>query len=226
VSVTLSRNDDYWDKTKIPRLNKMVLFPMPEATTRLAALRSGQVDWIEVPPPDAVPSLKSSGFEIVTGSYPHVWPWVLNLAKEDAPWKDVRVRRAINYCLNRDGLVTLLNGLAEPAVGAFKPTDPQFGKPKEYYVYDPAKGKESWRGVDERQAMINTIGHLKVIDANPGYELTPRNVGPQHPYWVVSAAPTVINGHNGIFQEPFLKFVAEIVFTHVSRSLREGSASV
>ena len=35
------------------------LFPMPEATTRLSALRSGQVDWIEVPPPDAVPSLKS-----------------------------------------------------------------------------------------------------------------------------------------------------------------------
>jgi len=93
---------------------------------------------------------------------------------------------------------------------------------------------ESWRGVDERQAMINTIGHLnwltthdlKVIDANPGYELTPRNVGPQHPYWVVSAAPTVINGHNGIFQEPFLKFIADIVFTHVSRSLRDGSAPV
>ena len=49
----------------------MVLFPIPEATTRLAALRSGQVDWIENPPPDAVPSLRSAGFNIVTGSYPH-----------------------------------------------------------------------------------------------------------------------------------------------------------
>ena len=131
VSVTLSRNDDYWDKARVPKLDRMVLFPMPEATTRLAALRSGQVDWIEVPPPDAVPSLKGAGFEIVTGSYPHMWPWVFNLAKEDSPWKDVRVRRALNYCLNREGLVTLLNGLAEPSVGAFKPADPQFGKPKE-----------------------------------------------------------------------------------------------
>jgi peptide/nickel transport system substrate-binding protein len=43
---------------------------MPEATTRLAALRSGQVEWIKVPPPDAVPSLKAAGFEIVTDSYP------------------------------------------------------------------------------------------------------------------------------------------------------------
>jgi peptide/nickel transport system substrate-binding protein len=51
VSVTLSRNDAYWDKSRVPKLDKMVLIPMPEATTRLAALRSGQVDWIEVPPP-------------------------------------------------------------------------------------------------------------------------------------------------------------------------------
>ena len=128
--MTLSRNDAYWEKARVPKLDRMVLFPMPEATTRLAALRSGQVDWIEVPPPDAVPSLKGAGFEIVTGSYPHMWPWVLNLAKDDLPWKDVRVRRALNYCLNREGLVTLLNGLAEPSVGAFKPVDPQFGKPK------------------------------------------------------------------------------------------------
>ena len=75
VSATLTRNDGYWDQSRVPKLDKMVLIPMPEATTRLAALRSGQVDWIEVPPPDAVPSLKAAGFEIVTNSYPHVWPW-------------------------------------------------------------------------------------------------------------------------------------------------------
>jgi len=123
VSATLNRNDGYWDKSRVPRLDKMVLFPIPEATTRLAALRSGQVDWIEVPPPDAVPSLKAAGFEIVTNSYPHSWPWTWNLAKADAPWRDIRVRHAINYCVNRDGLVTLLNGLAEPSFGIFKNTE-------------------------------------------------------------------------------------------------------
>src|SRR5204862_252892 len=61
VSVTLSRNEGYWDKAHVPKLDKMVLLPMPEATTRLGALRSGQADWIEVPPPDAVPSLKGAG---------------------------------------------------------------------------------------------------------------------------------------------------------------------
>src|SRR6266498_1576324 len=170
ISVTLSRNEGYWEKSKVPKLNHMVLFPMPEATTRLAALRSGQVDWIEVPPPDAVPSLKGAGFEIVTGSYPHMWPWVFNLAKDDSPWKDVRVRRALNYCLNRDGLVTLLNGLAEPSVGAFKPVDPQFGSPKEQYKHEPAKAKallkEAGYGSDKAvksKVMISTSGSGQML---------------------------------------------------------------
>ena len=45
----LSRNEDYWNKSRIPKLERIVVYPMPEATTRVAALRSGQVDWIEVP---------------------------------------------------------------------------------------------------------------------------------------------------------------------------------
>jgi hypothetical protein len=78
---------------------------------------------------------------------------------------------------------------------------------------------EGWRGIEERQAMINTIGHLdrmtthdlKMIDASPGFELTSRDPGPQQPYWVVSAKPAVTDGHFGIFQAPFLKFLAALV---------------
>ena len=48
----LEPNQDYWDKTRIPRVDKVILLPMPEATTRLAALRTGQVEWIAVPRPE------------------------------------------------------------------------------------------------------------------------------------------------------------------------------
>ena len=51
----MSRNDDYWDKARVPKLDKMIVYPMAESTTRVAALRSGQVDWIEVPPPELDP---------------------------------------------------------------------------------------------------------------------------------------------------------------------------
>ncbi len=102
---------------------------------------AGQVDWIEAPPPDAIPSLRQAGFAVTTGSYPHIWPWLFNIGAAGSPLRDVRVRRALNYCIDRDGLVTFLNGTAEPAVGWLKPDDPEFGAPQNRYRLDPAKGR-------------------------------------------------------------------------------------
>jgi peptide/nickel transport system substrate-binding protein len=137
----LARWDGYWDASKMAKVDNVVLMPIPEANSRLAALRSGQVDWIEVPPPDGIDSLKSAGFTITTGSYPHVWPWFYNIGATNSPFRDVRVRQALNYCIDRDGLVSLLNGTAEPSVGWLKTSDPEFGSPVNHYKFDPAKGK-------------------------------------------------------------------------------------
>jgi peptide/nickel transport system substrate-binding protein len=141
VEADLARWDGYWDPAKKAKVDAVVLMPVPEATARIAALRSGQVDWIEVPPPDAVSSLKAAGFNITTGSYPHVWPWFYNIGAKVSPFKDVRVRQALNYCVDRAGLVTLLNGLAEPSAGWLKSSDPNFGNPINHYQFDPVKGK-------------------------------------------------------------------------------------
>ena len=137
----LARWDGYWDPAKIAKVDTVVLMPIPEANSRLAALRSGQVDWIEVPPPDGIASLKSAGYTITTGSYPHDWPWFYNIGAANSPFKDVKVRQALNYCIDREGLVSLLNGTAEPSVGWLKASDPNFGSPVNHYKFDPAKGK-------------------------------------------------------------------------------------
>ena len=79
--------------------------------------------------------------QIVTNSYPHVWPWVLNIGKADSPFKDLKVRQAANYCVDRDGMTELLNGTAEPSVGFYKKVDPNFGKPKNAYGFEPDKAK-------------------------------------------------------------------------------------
>jgi peptide/nickel transport system substrate-binding protein len=139
--VDLARWDEYWDAAKKAKIDKLILLPIPEANARLAALRSGQVDWIEVPPADGIASLKSAGFTITTGSYPHVWPWFYNIGASGSPFKDVKVRQALNYCIDREGLVTLLNGTAEPSAGWLKVNDPNFGSPVNHYKFDPAKGK-------------------------------------------------------------------------------------
>jgi peptide/nickel transport system substrate-binding protein len=137
----LARFDGYWDQTHKAKVDVIRLLPIPEANSRLAALRSGQVDWIEVPPPDGISSLKAAGFTVVTNSYPHDWPWMYNIGATNSPFKDVRVRQALNYCIDRSGLVTLLNGTAEPSVGWLKPKDAGFGNPVNRYGFDPARGK-------------------------------------------------------------------------------------
>ena len=110
----MAPNAEYWDKARVPKLDKLVLVPLPEANARVAALRSGQVDWIEAPPPDAVASLKGAGFSIVTNAYPHNWTWHLSRA-EGSPWNDIRVRKAANLAVDREGMKELLNGLMIPA---------------------------------------------------------------------------------------------------------------
>src|ERR1700744_4349101 len=106
--IEMVRNDDYWDKTRLPKLDKLVVMPMAEATTRIAALRSGQVDWIEVPAPDSIPSLKQAGDVVTTHPYPHTWPYCLNV-EDGSAFHDIRVRQASNYAIDRAGLCNLLN---------------------------------------------------------------------------------------------------------------------
>ena len=59
--VELVKNPDYWDKTRIPKSDSMILIPMPEALTRSNALLAGQVDVIETPAPDVLPGSEQAG---------------------------------------------------------------------------------------------------------------------------------------------------------------------
>ncbi|MGC3964970.1 MAG: ABC transporter substrate-binding protein [Rhodocyclaceae bacterium] len=136
----LVKNADYWDKKRVPKLDSLVLLPVPDASARVAALRSGQVDWIEAPPPDSLDSLKGAGFNIVSNVYPHVWPWHFSRV-EGSPWNDIRIRKAANLAIDREGMKTLLGGMMVPAKGMVPPTSPWFGKPSFEVKYDPAAAK-------------------------------------------------------------------------------------
>jgi peptide/nickel transport system substrate-binding protein len=132
----LKANENYWNKDRIPKTKSLALLPIPDANTRVAALRSGQVDLVDTLPPDAIESLKAAGFIITQNTYPHTWLWRLNFTPE-SPFSDVRVRKAANLAIDRDAIVQLLNGSATPAKGFAPPTSPWFGHPSFELKYDP-----------------------------------------------------------------------------------------
>ncbi len=131
-------NKEYWDKARVPKQDRLVLIPMPEASTRTAALLSGQVNWIEAPSPDAIPRLKSSGMTIVTNPYPHNWSYQLNF--KNGPFTDKRVRQAANYALNREDMKELLGGMMLEGYATVPPSTTYYGKPV-LYKHNIAKAK-------------------------------------------------------------------------------------
>ena len=133
----VTANKAYWDPKRTPKIDRVVMLPMPEANARTAALLSGQVDWIEAPSPDAMGTITQRGHKIYFNQQPHVWPWQLSFA-EGSPWLDKRVRQAANLCVDRVGLLKLLGGMMGVPKGTVPPGHPWFGTPKFEIKYDVA----------------------------------------------------------------------------------------
>jgi ABC-type transport system substrate-binding protein len=135
------RNDAYWDKPRVPKCARLVLMPIPDPNTRVAALQSGQVDFIEAPAPDAVPMLKANGFQVITNIYPHNWTWFL-AQTPDSPWRDERVRKAANLGIDRAGLKALLGDLMAEGQGIVPKGHPWYGAPTFKLEHNVAAAKK------------------------------------------------------------------------------------
>lgn len=165
VSLVMERFEDYWGNK--PNVDRVILRPLAEPTTRLAALRAGEVDWIEVPPPDAIPTLRDEGFQVLTKIYTHVWPYQFNLRK--APWDNKLVRQALNWAIDREAICRdLLNGTCIPSTGFAYPENASFGNPKEIYTYNPEKARDLLKqsGVElpiKMKTLISTSGSGQML---------------------------------------------------------------
>jgi peptide/nickel transport system substrate-binding protein len=121
---------DYWDKESPGNVEKIILTPIKEDGTRVAALLSGDVDFISpVPPQDFQRIRKDSKTKLLTFSGGRIITIQLN-QKRRAEFKDRRVRQAIVHAINNVGIVEkIMKGTATTAG--------QQG-PKGYMGYDPA----------------------------------------------------------------------------------------
>ena len=132
----LVRNAAYWDPARTPKTERLVLLPLADANTRVAALRSGQVDFIEAPPPDAIPALRQAGFQVVSNVYPHNWMWWLSYLP-GSPWLDPRVRRAANLAIDRAGMKQMLGGMMTEGAGVVPAGHPWYGTPQHPPRFNP-----------------------------------------------------------------------------------------
>jgi peptide/nickel transport system substrate-binding protein len=107
---------DYWDKNSPGNVDKIVLTPIKEGPTRVAALLSGDVDFISpVPPQDFKRIRESKKVKLVTYSGGRIITVQLN-QKRRAEFKDKRVRQAIVHAINNKGIARkIMKGTATAA---------------------------------------------------------------------------------------------------------------
>lgn len=116
VKVVFDRFPDYWDTQSPGNVDKLTLVPIKENATRLAALLSGGVDLIHpVAPNDQKRVIDTKNIELTTVSGTRIISFQMNQNSNEA-LKDVRVRQAIVYAINNDGIVKrIMKGFATTA---------------------------------------------------------------------------------------------------------------
>ena len=136
--VVLAPFEGYMDGA--PRNGGVVIKVVPDDTMRGLELRKGGVDLVVNDlAPDIVHQLRSDpALQVVEGpgtDYAYVG---INL--RDPVLKDVRVRQALAYAVDRDAIVThLRRGLARPALGILPPMSWAFTPDVADYRFDPVK---------------------------------------------------------------------------------------
>lgn len=115
VKTVFDRFADYWDK-ETGNVSKIVLTPISEAPTRVAALLSGDVDFImPVPPADLDRIEKTKGLQLVTMSGSRIITFQLN-QKRRPEFANQKVRLAMSYAYNNVGVAQkVMKGFATPA---------------------------------------------------------------------------------------------------------------
>jgi peptide/nickel transport system substrate-binding protein len=116
VKLVLDRFADYWDKNSPGNVQQIVFTPIKEDATRVAALLSGDVDFIQpVPPQDLKRIEKNKDLTLVTMAGSRVITFQMNQNRREE-FKDPKVRQAIVYAINNDGIVQkVMKGFATTA---------------------------------------------------------------------------------------------------------------
>ena len=142
VELVLEAFDGYWRKK--PSVERLVMKVIPDDSTRLAALKRGEVDIAySIRGELAQDLLQTPGLKL--NAVVSQAPFYIDFPDQwdaKSPWHDLRVRQAANLALDRDGMSQAL------FLGYCRTTNSIIPSTFEYYwqpppaVYDPEKAKK------------------------------------------------------------------------------------
>ena len=142
VELVMEAYEGYW--RKVPSIKRLVYKSVPEATTRMAMLKRGEVDLaylLDAPQAQEVkrdPTLKlafSGGIGTFYLDFFDQWD-------PRSPWHDRRVRLAASHAIDRQALSEAETLGASRVTGNMIPAKFEYALPLEPYPYNPARAKQ------------------------------------------------------------------------------------
>lgn len=168
--ITLEANPDYWGPK--PEIQQVTYRFVGEPGTRLAGLMAGEFDVIT----NLLPEFKDQvpqAIHVLGLEHP-----IIILNADSGPTKDVRVRQALNYAVDKDALAEeLFEGFAKVAQGQLlSPSFFGFNENVGPYPYDPEMARALLKESGASGATIELIGTAgrwlkdrELIEAVAGY---------------------------------------------------------
>ena len=174
ASYTYTKNPNYWGydekypENRLPYIDELRFPIMPDSATRLAAMRTGQVDYLNpsgnsiIRTIDDAESLKQTNPEIVLWPQPFRSLNVFSTNVRRPPFDDIRVRHALQMALDLETINdTFFKGLGvttpfgmEGNLGWYVPFEEWPEEIKKTYRYDPAGA----------EALLDAAGYTRGAD--------------------------------------------------------------
>jgi peptide/nickel transport system substrate-binding protein len=139
--IVLDAYPDYWNGA--PKFDRAVFLPVPERGTRVAMLKTGEVDIVGDIPPYMVEDLeRDENIDVITALGARAYfLGINNLA--DSPLRDVRVRRAVAHAIDVDGIIeNTLSGYGSRLATLLTPRHFGYDPKIDPYQYDPELSKK------------------------------------------------------------------------------------
>jgi peptide/nickel transport system substrate-binding protein len=152
VRTVLRRNHDWWGRFE-GNVEEIVYTPISSDATRVAALLSGQVDFILDPPPQDLARLRAtSGVKVVDGMENRIIFFGFDQSRDELlysnvkgrnPFKDKRVRQAVYQAIDIEALRTrTMRGAAIPTGGITPSILGSTPEAEKRLPYDPQRAKQ------------------------------------------------------------------------------------
>jgi peptide/nickel transport system substrate-binding protein len=143
--VVLEAFEDYWDEG-LPKVASLTFRPIPESSTRVAAVQTGEIHIANrLSSEEAQSLLGVPDVQVVRYPVDRVYYIAFNNLTSGIgqPTEDVLVRQAMNYAVDRQAIIdALFDGFADLSTGYITPGNLGYNASIEPYPYDPDRARE------------------------------------------------------------------------------------